>query len=104
MDQLYLVMRCFGSLAPDQAARLEEDQRLAPLRQAAAAPGGLPRGRTLRQRLPPGLSAGVVELIEACLQPDPRVRPTADELLQVCQPCRGVGRGGGGRACVDWKA
>ncbi|KAG2449771.1 hypothetical protein HYH02_005296 [Chlamydomonas schloesseri] len=84
VDQLYLVMRCFGTLAPDQAARLAEDQRLAPLRQAAAAaPGGLPRGRTLRQRLPPGLSAGVLELIEACLQPDPRVRPTAEELLQL---------------------
>ncbi|KAG2484275.1 hypothetical protein HYH03_016919 [Edaphochlamys debaryana] len=76
-DQLYRVMSCLGPLAPLQAARMSMNPRLAPM--AHTAP--LIR-KTLRQRLPE-LEPRLFELIEACLQVDPRRRPTVRELLQM---------------------
>ncbi|GFR44952.1 hypothetical protein Agub_g6260 [Astrephomene gubernaculifera] len=74
-DQLWRIMRCFGPLAAPQAERMAADSRLEGLRVP-------PRGRSLRERLR-GCDPGLFRLIEACLQPDPRLRPTAADLLQM---------------------
>ncbi|KAG2436794.1 hypothetical protein HXX76_006318 [Chlamydomonas incerta] len=74
-DQLRRIMRCLGPLAPPHMARIASDPRLAGVQ--------LPEPHlTLRQRLP-GLDARLLALIYCCLQPDPQLRLTAAELLQM---------------------
>ncbi|KXZ48742.1 hypothetical protein GPECTOR_25g326 [Gonium pectorale] len=75
-DQLWHIMRCFGGLPYDQHSRIAANPQL---RKVLGAPLG---GRSLRQRLP-GCDPGLMRLLEACLQPDPGRRCTADELLQM---------------------
>ncbi|KAG2430423.1 hypothetical protein HXX76_009948 [Chlamydomonas incerta] len=72
-DQLWRIMRCLGPLTPGQTARMLSDRRL----RGATVP---PLHKTLRQRLPE-LEPRLFQLVEACLAPEPRQRPTAAELL-----------------------
>ncbi|KAG2448134.1 hypothetical protein HYH02_006719 [Chlamydomonas schloesseri] len=72
-DQLWRIMRCLGPLTPGQTARLLSDPRLRGVTVPAL-------HKTLRQRLPE-LEPRLFQLVEACLRPEPRQRPTATELL-----------------------
>ena len=72
-DQLWRIMRCLGPLTPSHTARLLADPRL----RGFTVP---PLHKTLRQRLPE-LEPRLFQLVEACLCPEPRHRPTAAELL-----------------------
>ncbi|KXZ43995.1 hypothetical protein GPECTOR_75g718 [Gonium pectorale] len=74
-DQLWRIMRCLGPLAPHHLARVLSDERLRGV-------GVPPRSRSLRQRLPE-LEPRLFQLVEACLAPNPALRPTAAELLQM---------------------
>ncbi|KXZ49510.1 hypothetical protein GPECTOR_21g736 [Gonium pectorale] len=76
-DQLWRVMRCFNGLPECQERILATDPHLEPLLRA---PLG---GRSLRERLPARCDPCLLELLTACLRPDPRTRPTAAELLQL---------------------
>ncbi|KAG2484276.1 hypothetical protein HYH03_016920 [Edaphochlamys debaryana] len=76
-DQLLRIMSCLGPLTPAQAVTAATFSDLAPL---ITTPPLI--RKTLRQRLPE-LEPRLFELIEACLQVDPRRRPTVRELLQM---------------------
>jgi cyclin-dependent kinase-like len=68
-------MRCLGPLTPPHMARIGSDPRLAGVQ--------LPEPHlNLRQRLPE-VDARLLALIYCCLQPDPQLRPTAAELMQM---------------------
>ncbi|KAG2438074.1 hypothetical protein HXX76_005683 [Chlamydomonas incerta] len=74
-DQLWRIIRMFGPLPPDMALCLAHDPHLTHM----AAP---PPGMALRQRLAE-LGPRLLELLEVCLRPDPRDRPTAEELMHL---------------------
>ncbi|KAG2498786.1 hypothetical protein HYH03_003525 [Edaphochlamys debaryana] len=76
VDQLSLIQRCLGPLAPRQAARLlQQDSRMQMMW------GREPRrAYTLRQLLP-DLEPRLFELVSACLHMDPTRRPAVEELL-----------------------
>ncbi|GIM06757.1 hypothetical protein Vretimale_11007, partial [Volvox reticuliferus] len=71
-------MRCLGPLPRAHMARM----LIAGGQLAAMAATPPTRSRTLRQRLPE-VGLELLDLITACLTPDPRKRPTAQELLQM---------------------
>ncbi|KAG2485431.1 hypothetical protein HYH03_015811 [Edaphochlamys debaryana] len=78
-DQLWRIMRRFGPLTPQQAARAANDPRLTS--KGLTQP---PPGRTLRERLPQNkVDPGLFHLIEACLCMEPSCRPTAEEILDL---------------------
>ncbi|KAG2482755.1 hypothetical protein HYH03_018349 [Edaphochlamys debaryana] len=74
-DQLWRIMRCLGPLAPQHVARLVTDERLRGVTVPAL-------HKNLRQRLPE-MEARLFQVVEACLHPDPLMRPTAAEVLQM---------------------
>ncbi|GLC47553.1 hypothetical protein PLESTB_000000500 [Pleodorina starrii] len=73
-EQLWRIMRCFGPL-PDEAGRQPTNPHMANNVPPPA------RGRSLHERLE-GCDPGLFQLLESCLQLDPRRRSTAAELLQ----------------------
>ncbi|GLI60136.1 hypothetical protein VaNZ11_002207 [Volvox africanus] len=77
-DQMWLIMRCLGALPRAHMARM----LVAGGDLAAVAATPPTRSRTLRQRLPE-VGSELLDLITACLTPDPHQRPTAQELLQM---------------------
>ncbi|GLC58986.1 hypothetical protein PLESTB_001430000 [Pleodorina starrii] len=81
LDQLGLITRCLGSLPPQQTETLTAHPQLGPQAVRAIAPA-VGRGRSL-QGLLPGLDPQLFALISACLELDPRRRPSARRLLQM---------------------
>lgn len=83
LDQLARIMRATGPLNPHMATCLSRDLRtpltsLLANHAAQKGPNGL-----LRQTLGARLSPALLDLIEACLRPDPKDRPTAEQLLRL---------------------
>ncbi|KAG2450698.1 hypothetical protein HYH02_004536 [Chlamydomonas schloesseri] len=74
-DQLWRIISMFGPLPPEMALCLAHDPVLAQI----TAP---PPSMALRQRLAE-LGPRLLELLEVCLRPDPRERPTAEELMHL---------------------
>uniref|UniRef100_A0A7R9VKR1 Protein kinase domain-containing protein n=1 Tax=Chlamydomonas euryale TaxID=1486919 RepID=A0A7R9VKR1_9CHLO len=83
--QLRLIHRAVGPLPPRQLATIAADAR-------AAADFATPRGRAdaddaaaprLEALLGPDVPGDAVDVIRACLQPDPVQRPCCDELLRM---------------------
>ncbi|PRW60927.1 CMGC CDKL kinase [Chlorella sorokiniana] len=77
MDQLFLILKCFGRLGEQQMEWLRRHpvySRMALPRPAEVEP--------LRRRFP-NFSPQLMEVLEACLQVDPACRPSAAQLLAM---------------------
>ncbi|KAG1671136.1 hypothetical protein FOA52_005388 [Chlamydomonas sp. UWO 241] len=77
VDQLFLTMRTLGPLSPDQMARIAADSHL----RAVSLPSETQQ-RPLLKRYPE-LTADVMEVLNACLHPDPAQRLSALEVAAL---------------------